>query len=185
ASGGEPPKPMTDGKDDKFATPGEAAKRLFEIRKLESETAAKARVDAVRNLAHDATIGRPSADIAADFKASMPAWVQEQKDLDLYKATLRQQGHLEAVAAIEKYEENFRWAEHHHKRAAEEQAKQVQAQPDPTPPPQPQPQPQQPLPPNVQQLQAAELQAHQLLNNAAAQFNAKYANLNLVTDPKV
>src|SRR5262249_37461034 len=120
ASGGEPPKPMTDGKDDKFATPGEAAKRLFEIRKLESETAAAARVDAMKNLAHDATIGRPSADIAADFKASMPAWVKEQKDLDLYKATLKQQGHLAEVAAIEKYEENFRFAEFHEQRAAEE-----------------------------------------------------------------
>jgi len=183
----EPPKVVTDGKDDKFATPREAAQRLFELRQLEHETAQKARADAVRNWAHDQTIGKTSAEISAEFKASMPEWVKEQKDLSLYKATLRQQGNTDAVAAIEKYEENFRFAEDHELREAEAAAKQQAAQPEPAPTPQPQPQVQQPLPttPQLDQLRHTEAATTQLLNNGVAAFAAKYPNLNQVTDQRI
>jgi len=176
----DPPKVVTDGKDDKFSTHREAAQRLFEIRKLESETAAKARIDAVRDLAHDRIIGKTSAEISAEFKSAMPAWIQTQADLDLHLATLRQQGQSAEAAAIEKYQEVHAWKQSQEDREAMAAA---QAQPEPVP----QPQPQQPLPvaPQIEQLRHTEMAMAQLLQNGVAAFNVKYANLAQVTDQRI
>jgi len=142
----------------------------------------KARADATREFVHDATIGRSTQELRDQFQAIKPEWVKEQKDLDLWKALLRQQGNLADVAAIEKFEENFNFQQGIEDREAMAAAQQQQAQPEPTPQPQPQ---QTPPTPQVEQLRFTEATAAQMLNNAAAAFQQKYFNLNQVTDPKI
>ena len=179
--GSEPPKPVTDGKTDDFSTPRAAAERLAEVRRIEAETALKARTDAAKQYAHDATIGLTSEQISEQFKADKPAWVQTDQDIELWKATARQAGNLPLVAAIEKYQENFDFARQHEDREALHAERQQQAQPEPTP----QPQQPQPLPPNVEQLRFQEANAAQILNNGIATFAAKYPNINQVTDQNI
>src|SRR5262249_22997185 len=163
------------------SSPRAAAERLAEVRRIEAETAMKARADAAKEMVHDATINLTSEQIADQFKALKPEWVQTQRDIDLWKAILRQQGSLADVAAIEKFEQNFEFQQGHEDREALAAAKQQEAQPEPTP----QPQPQQPPPPNVEQLRHTEATASALLNNAAAMFQQIYFNLAQVTDPKI
>src|SRR5262249_25653432 len=160
------------GKDDKFATPREAAQRLHELRQLEAETALKARTDAAREYAHDTTIGLSSEQIAAEFQRDKPDWVKTDQDVELWKATERQQGNLPLVAAIEKFQENFEFIRQHEDREAMAAAKEQQQAPQPEPAPQPQPQ-QPPPTPQVEQLRLTELIGNQLLQNGVAQFQQK------------